>query len=212
VFSPPARAILLNGPYLWWSYAKGANWRQPEGPNSNLKGREKYPVVQVAYPDALAYAKWAGKRLPTEAEWEFAARGGLAGKRYPWGDEFRPNEKWMANTYQGHFPDTDTGDDGYVGIAPVAEFPPNNYGLYDMAGNVWQWTQDWYRPDYYRQLAAAGGVTRNPRGPDTPYDPADPSEKKGVHRADRFCVLTNTARATQWAHGAKAKSALGPIT
>jgi formylglycine-generating enzyme len=186
VFSPPAHAVPLNDHYQWWAYVKGANWRHPEGSNSNLKGREKYPVVQVAYPDALAYANWAGKRLPTEAEWEFAARGGLAGKRYPWGDEFQPNGKWMANTHQGHFPDNDTGDDGFVGIAPIAQFPPNGYGLYDMAGNVWQWTGDWYRPDYYRQLAVAGGVTRNPRGPDTPYDPAEPTEKKKVHRGGSF--------------------------
>jgi len=186
VFSPPAHAVPLNDPYEWWSYVRGADWRHPKGPNTNLKGREKYPLVQVAYPDALAYAKWAGKRLPTEAEWEFAARGGLAGKRYPWGDEFRPSGKWMANTHQGHFPDTDTGDDGYVGIAPVAQFPPNGYGLYDMAGNVWQWTSDWYRPDYYQQLAAAGGVTRNPQGPDAPYDPAEPTEKKRVHRGGSF--------------------------
>jgi formylglycine-generating enzyme len=186
VFSPPAQAVPLNDPYEWWSYVKGANWRHPEGPSSNLKGREKYPVVQVAYADAVAYAKWAGKRLPTEAEWEFAARGGLSGKRYPWGDEFRPQGKWMANTHQGHFPDTDTGADGYVGIAPVAEFPPNGYGLYDMAGNVWQWTSDWYRPDYYQQLAKAAGVARNPKGPDAAYDPAEPGEKKRVHRGGSF--------------------------
>lgn len=186
VFSPPAHAVPLNDHYQWWAYVKGANWRHPQGSNSNLKGREKYPVVQVAYPDALAYANWAGKRLPTEAEWEFAARGGLAGKRYPWGDEFQPHGKWMANTHQGHFPDTDTGDDGFVGIAPIAQFPPNGYGLYDMAGNVWQWTSDWYRPDYYQQLAMAGGVARNPQGPDTPFDPTEPTEKKRVHRGGSF--------------------------
>jgi formylglycine-generating enzyme required for sulfatase activity len=186
VFSPPDHPVPLNNHFQWWCYVKGASWRHPEGPKSNLKGREKYPVVQVAYEDALAYAKWAGKRLPTEAEWEFAARGGLAGKLYPWGNQFRPNGKWRANTYQGHFPDTDTGADGYAGIAPVAQFPPNGYGLYDMAGNVWQWTSDWYRPDYYQQLAAAGGVTRNPQGPDTPYDPAEPAEKKRVHRGGSF--------------------------
>jgi formylglycine-generating enzyme len=186
VFSPPNHPVPLNNHYQWWSYVRGANWRHPEGPQSNLRGREKYPVVQVAYPDALAYAKWAGKRLPTEAEWEFAARGGLAGKRYPWGEEFQPGGKWMANTHQGHFPDTDTGADGYAGIAPVAQFPPNGYGLYDMAGNVWQWTSDWYRPDYYQQLAAAGSVTRNPQGPDTPFDPAEPNDKKKVHRGGSF--------------------------
>ena len=186
VFLPPDHPVQLNNHYQWWSYVKGANWRHPEGPKSNLKGREKYPVVQVAYPDALAYAKWAGKRLPTEAEWEFAARGGLVGKRYPWGDEFQPGGKWMANTHQGHFPNNDTGEDGYTGISPVAQFPPNRYGLYDMAGNVWQWTSDWYRPDYYQQLAVMGGVTRNPQGPDTPFDPSEPKEQKKVHRGGSF--------------------------
>jgi len=194
VFSPPDHPVPLNDHYQWWSYVKGANWRHPEGPQSNLKRREKYPVVHIAYDDAFAYANWAGKRLPTEAEWEFAARGGLAGKPYPWGDQFQPSGKWMANTHQGHFPDIDTGDDGFAGMAPVARFPPNGYGLYDMAGNVWQWTSDWYRPDYYQQLAAAG-VTRNPQGPDTPYDPAEPAEKKRVHRGGSFlCTVQYCSR------------------
>ena len=186
VFSPPDHAVPLNDHFQWWSYVKGANWRHPTGPKSSIKGRENYPVVQVAYEDAEAYAKWAHKRLPTEAEWEFAARGGLAGKPFVWGDEFRPNGKWMANTYQGHFPIQDLGSDGFIGLAAVARYAPNGYGLYDMAGNVWQWTSDWYRPDYYTELARAGGVARNPRGPATPFDPAEPSAKKRVHRGGSF--------------------------
>jgi formylglycine-generating enzyme required for sulfatase activity len=186
VFSPPDHPVLLNNHFQWWSYVPGANWRHPTGPTCGLTGLEKYPVVDVAYEDAEAYAKWAGKRLPTEAEWEFAARGGLSGKRYAWGDEFRPNGKWMANTFQGHFPENDAGEDGHVGITAVAQFPPNRYGLYDMAGNVWQWTSDWYRPDYYEQLAAVGGVARKPRGPASPYDPAEPLEKKRSMRGGSF--------------------------
>jgi sulfatase modifying factor 1 len=186
VFSPPNRAVPLKDHFQWWSYIKGANWRHPTGPESSIKGKDKYPVVQIAYPDAEAYAKWAHKRLPTEAEWEFAARGGLAGKPFVWGDTFRPNGKWMANTHQGHFPDQDTGSDGFIGLAPVGQYEPNGYGLYDMAGNVWQWTSDWYRPDYYTQLAQAGGVTRNPKGPEFSFDPAEPSEKKKVHRGGSF--------------------------
>jgi formylglycine-generating enzyme len=186
VFAPPDHAVPLNNHYQWWSYVPGADWRHPLGPNSSVQGKEDYPVVQVAYEDAEAYAKWAGKRLPTEAEWEFAARGGLTGKLFVWGDEFRPNGKWMANTFQGHFPDKDTGEDKYVGISGVARFPANGYGLYDMAGDVWQWTSDWYRSDYYRQLADAGGVARNPKGPDAPYDPSEPNERKKTHRGGSF--------------------------
>jgi len=186
VFSPPNHAVPLNNHYQWWSYVPSADWRHPLGPKSSIRGKEDYPVVQVAYQDAEAYAQWAGKRLPTEAEWEFAARGGLTGKPFVWGDTFRPNGKWMANTFQGHFPDKDTGEDHYVGIAAVERFPANGYGLYDMAGNVWQWTSDWYRPDYYQQLANAGGVARNPKGPDTPYDPSEPNERKKAHRGGSF--------------------------
>jgi formylglycine-generating enzyme required for sulfatase activity len=184
VFTPPDHPVSLHDHFQWWNYVHGANWRHPLGPESDISGKGPYPVVQVAYEDALAYATWAGKRLPTEAEWEFAARGGLAGKPFVWGDEFRPKGKWMANTHQGHFPVLDTGDDGYKGIGPVAAFPPNGYGLYDMAGNVWQWTSDWYRPDYYEQLA--GRVTRNPKGPDTAYDSAEPGQPKKVQRGGSF--------------------------
>jgi len=186
VFSPPDHPVPLNNYFQWWNYIPGANWRHPVGPGSEIKGKDNYPVVQVAYEDAVAYAKWAGKRLPTEAEWEFAARGGLTGKPFAWGDEFRPHGKWMANTHQGHFPDKDTGEDGHVGIAPVAQYPQNGYGLYDMAGNVWQWTSDWYRPDYYAHSATLGGVARNPQGPESSFDPAEPDEAKKVHRGGSF--------------------------
>ncbi|HZP23050.1 MAG TPA: formylglycine-generating enzyme family protein [Terriglobales bacterium] len=186
VFAPPDRPVPLSDFTQWWSYVPGANWRHPLGPGSDIAGKDSYPVVQVAYEDAQAYAKWAGKRLPTEAEWEFAARGGLAGKPFVWGDSFRPGGKWMANTHQGHFPDRDTGEDGYVGIAPAEKYPPNRYGLYDMAGNVWQWTSDWYRPDYYQQLAAAGSVARNPQGPGSSYDPSEPGDRKKVQRGGSF--------------------------
>ena len=189
VFAPPRQKVALDNHYQWWSYVKGANWRHPEGPKSTVEGREDYPVTHIAYADAEAYAKWAGKRLPTEAEWEFAARGGVAGKPYSWGDEFQPGGRWMANTYQGNFPVKDTGEDGYVGVAPVGKFPPNGYGLFDMAGNVWEWCSDWYRPDGYAECVAAadkGTVARNPMGPESSFDPAEPRERKRVHRGGSF--------------------------
>lgn len=186
VFAAPDHPVPLNDYMQWWTYVRGANWRHPLGPESSIVGKDNYPVVHIAYTDAQAYATWAGKRLPTEAEWEFAARGGLTGKPYVWGDQFLVNGKYMANTHEGHFPNQDTGADGYVGIAPVAKFPPNGYGLYDMAGNVWQWTSDWYRPDYYQQLADKGGVARNPQGPDSAYDPAEPGHQKKSQRGGSF--------------------------
>jgi formylglycine-generating enzyme required for sulfatase activity len=187
VFSPPNRSVPLNDHFQWWSYVSGANWRRPLGPDSSLAGKEHYPVVHIAYEDAVAYATWAGKRLPSEAEWEFAARGGLTGKLYPWGDDFRrEGGQWMANSHQGHFPDRDTGDDHFIGIAPVAQFPANGYGLHDVGGNVWEWVSDWYRPDYYHELAAANAVAKNPQGPAASYDPAEPRERKRVMRGGSF--------------------------
>ncbi|MDB4965246.1 MAG: pkn [Myxococcales bacterium] len=186
VFAPPAQLEKLDSHYRWWSYVHGASWRHPSGPASNLDGRERYPVVQVAYEDAEAYARWAGKRLPTEAEFEFAARGGLAGKKYAWGDELQPSGRFMANTFQGHFPRSDIGSDGYPGLSPVASFPANRYGIFDIAGNVWEWCSDWYRPDYYAALAAAGVVAGNPRGPGDSFDPTEPNVAKRVQRGGSF--------------------------
>src|SRR5262249_15195373 len=205
VFTPTATPVPLDNYYQWWRYQKGANWRHPEGPDSDLKRKEKYPVIQVAYPDAVEFAKWAGKRLPSEAEWEFAARGGLSGKLYAWGNELKPGGKWMANIYQGKFPVEDEGADGFAGIAPVAQFPPNGYGLYDMAGNVWEWCSDWYRADAYQQLATLDGVTRNPQAPDTPWDPIEPTEKKRVPRGGSFLCTDQYCTAIWSAPAVKAK-------
>jgi formylglycine-generating enzyme required for sulfatase activity len=186
VFSPPDHAVELDNYFRWWNYVPGANWRHPEGPNSDIKDRMNHPVVHIAYEDAVAYCNWAGKRLPTEAEFEFASRGGLDRKRYAWGDEFRPGGKHMANTFQGHFPDTNTGEDGYTATAPVGSFPANGYGLFDMAGNVWEWTSDWYRADYYQTLAASGQVAVNPTGPADSFDPSEPRVQKRVQRGGSF--------------------------
>jgi sulfatase modifying factor 1 len=196
IFTPPPNAVALDNHYQWWAYVPGANWRHPDGPKTDLGKRAKYPVVHIAYEDALAYAKWARKDLPTEAEWEFAARGGLSGKTYPWGDELKPGGKWAANIYQGQFPvkNQDKGEDGFVGLAPVSQFAPNAYGLYDVAGNAWEWVSDWYRPDTYATVAAAGAVARNPKGPSDSFDPAEPGQPKRVHRGgsylctDQYCT------------------------
>ena len=159
-----------------WAFVPGANWRHPEGPDSTIEGREREPVVQVVYEDAETYAAWAGKQLPTEAEWEFAARGGLDGARYCWGDEFTPGDRYMANTWQGQFPYQDLALDGFAGRAPVASFPPNGYGLYDMAGNVWEWTSDWYVDRHPRDAEAPCCVPRDPQGgaEALSYDPTQP--------------------------------------
>jgi formylglycine-generating enzyme required for sulfatase activity len=202
VFDPPPQPVALDSHFRWWSYIKAASWRHPFGAASDLRGRERYPVVHVAYEDAQAYAAWAGKRLPTEAEFEFAARGGLAGKRYAWGDELRPAGRWMANTFQGHFPDHDSGDDGWAGLAPVASFPANAYGLFDVAGNVWEWVSDWYRADTYATLAAHG-VARNPRGPDDSLDPEEPRVPKRVQRGGSF--LCTPQYCTRYLVGSRGK-------
>lgn len=205
VFTPPNGPVPLKNHHIWWSYVKGANWRHPDGPKSDLKGREKHPVVQVAYDDALAYCKWAGKRLPTEAEFEFAARGGLDRNRYSWGNQFKPGGRWMCNIWQGKFPYQNTAADGYKATAPAGSFPPNKYGLYDMGGNVWQWCTDWYRFDYYRKLAAETQPVRNPQGPTDSFDPAERGVNKRVMRGGSY--LCTDQYCTAYEVGARGKGA-----
>jgi formylglycine-generating enzyme required for sulfatase activity len=185
VFSPPAGEVDLRNFAQWWTWTPGADWRHPEGPASSISGRDDHPVVHVSWDDADAYARWAGKRLPTEAEWEFAARGGLDAKPYTWGDEPPTDSKTFANIWQGEFPGSNTAADGYPRTAPVKSFPPNGYGLYDMAGNVWEWCADWFDRDIYRRRAGSGVVV-NPTGPERSSDPSRPFERLRVERGGSF--------------------------
>lgn len=183
----------LNGPWdtphpPWWQYVKGANWRHPDGPKSDLRGKENHPAMHIAWEDAAAFAKWAGKRLPTEAEWEYAARGGLKKQEFCWGTAKQgENGKWFANTFQGTFPSKDTGEDGFVGVAPVGRFPANGYGLFDMSGNVWEWCQDYYDSGYY-----AVSPKENPPGPTE--GERDGRQMQRVRRGGSYLCADNYCR------------------
>jgi formylglycine-generating enzyme required for sulfatase activity len=204
VFSPPVRMASLDNALVWWRYVPGASWHHPEGKSSHIKKRWNHPAVHVAYADAEAYCQWAGKRLPTEAEFEYAARGGLQGKRYAWGDELKPGGRWPANIWQGKFPVENLGEDGFLRTSPVRSFPPNGYGLYDMGGNVWHWTRDWYRPDTYARDAAKG-VVHNPQGPLSSLDPGEPQVPKRAQRGGSF--LCSDHYCTRYLVGSRGKGA-----
>jgi formylglycine-generating enzyme len=198
VFHPPSHAVDLRDWGQWWQYRFDANWRQPAGPASSVQGLHDHPVVHVAYADAVAYARWCGKELPTEAEWELAARGGLDAAVFAWGDDFKPGGRHMANTWQGRFPYENLVEDGFERTSPVRAFPANGFGLYDMIGNVWEWTTDWYAPRHHRDAPKACCMPRNPRGAaeSDSFDPRQPNIaiprrvlKGGSHLcAPNYCV------------------------
>ena len=198
VFSPPTRPVDLHNASNWWAYVFGADWRHPQGLGSSLEGLDDHPVVHVAYADAEAYAAWVGRQIPSEAEWEFAARGGLEGAEYAWGDEFMPAGRIMANTWQGRFPYENLCLDGYDFTSPVDAFPPNGYGVFDMIGNVWEWTASWYRTKSPAKSNGRGG-SFDPRGAsaDDSYDPALPAiriPRKVVKGGSHLCAPNYSRR------------------
>ena len=206
VFTAPENIQGMDNYLQWWRYIPGANWRHPEGPGSSIKGKENHPVTQVAYQDAEAYAKWVGKRLPTEAEWEYAAKAGKhTDETYYWGKEKKEEGKWLANIYQGDFPKNNTKEDGFETTAPVKSFPANAYGLYDMEGNVWEWCSDFYRPDYY-----ANSPKKNPKGPTDSHDPQEPGMVKRVQRGGSF--LCNDQYCERYKAGSRGKGEVNSPT
>jgi formylglycine-generating enzyme required for sulfatase activity len=191
VYTPPNHPVDLRDMSNWWTWTTGASWRRPQGPKSDINGKDDYPVVQVSWDDAVAYAKWAGKHLPTEAQWEYAARGGAkTNTRYIWGNEFKVNGKFMANTFTGEFPYHNTAEDGFVGVAPVKSFPANGYGLYDMAGNVWNWCNDFYADNMHVEASKAG-VCANPTGPLKTFSANNPLAMEHVIKGGSYLCSPN---------------------
>jgi formylglycine-generating enzyme len=189
VFVPPRHRVSLADPQNWWTPVPGASWRRPQGPGSSVRNKPDHPVVHVAWADVAAYASWAGKSIPTEAEWELAARGGLDGAEFAWGDEFNPGGDWMANTWQGEFPIQNTCEDGYEGTSPVGAFPANGYGLHDMIGNIWEWTTDWYT-GHPPAAHACCTVTPQSGSREQSADPRDPARipRKVMKGGSHLCA------------------------